>query len=128
MEVNITLLHQQSFYQGKSTSFGITTKYNEEYRHDAEKRDFVACGSAAGVAAAFGSPSKISFFKVKFEGNYQEVEFHEIEICFFHEIKIMIMRSKLDLIVRSNLFNNIDQEVDTLIMRSKFQKALCRFT
>jgi chloride channel 7 len=59
MEVNITLLHQQSFYQGKSTSFGITTKYNEEYRHDAEKRDFVACGSAAGVAAAFGSPSKI---------------------------------------------------------------------
>jgi hypothetical protein len=50
------------FYQGKSTSFGITTKYNEEYRHDAEKRDFVACGSAAGVAAAFGSPSKISFF------------------------------------------------------------------
>jgi hypothetical protein len=44
--------------QGKSTSFGITTKFYEEYRHDAEKRDFVACGSAAGVAAAFGSPSK----------------------------------------------------------------------
>jgi hypothetical protein len=34
------------------------------------------------------------------------------------------MRSKLCLFMRSNLSNNIDQEVDTSIMRSKFQKAL----
>ncbi len=30
------------------------------------------------------------------------------------------MRSKLCLFMRSNLSNNIDQEVDTSIMRSKF--------
>ncbi len=30
------------------------------------------------------------------------------------------MRSKFNLFMRSNLSNNIDQEVDTSIMRSKF--------
>jgi hypothetical protein len=49
-------------------------------------------------------------------GNDHEVEFHEIEIT--------IMRSKLRLFMRSNLSNNIDQEVDTLIMRSKPKQAL----
>jgi hypothetical protein len=49
-------------------------------------------------------------------GNDHEVEFHEIKIQLFQEIKFLIMRS--------NLSNNIDQEVNTLIMRSKFQKAL----
>jgi hypothetical protein len=34
------------------------------------------------------------------------------------------MRSKLCLFMRSNLSNNIDQEVDTLIMRSKPKQAL----
>jgi hypothetical protein len=57
-------------------------------------------------------------------GNDQEVEFHEIKIRFFHEIEITIMRLKLDLIMRSNLLNNIDQEVYTSIMRSKPNKAL----
>ncbi len=49
-------------------------------------------------------------------GNDHEVEFHEIKIAIFHEIEITIMRS--------NLSNNIDQEVDTLIMRSKPKLAL----
>ncbi len=52
-------------------------------------------------------------------GNDHEVEFNEIEIQLFHEIKFLIMRSKLGLFMRSNLSNNIDQEVDTSIMRSK---------
>ncbi len=42
--------------QGKATSLPITTKYNKSYRNDKEKRDFVACGAAAGVSAAFGAP------------------------------------------------------------------------
>ncbi len=46
----------------------------------------------------------------------QEVEFHQIKIQLFQEIEFSIMRL--------NLSNNIDQEVDTLIMRSKFQEAL----
>jgi hypothetical protein len=45
-------------------------------------------------------------------GNDHEVEFHEIEI--------MIMRSKLCLFVRSNF----DQEVDTSIIRSKLPNNL----
>ncbi len=54
-------------------------------------------------------------------GNDHEVEFHEIEIQLFHEIQFSIMRSKFNLFMRSNLSNNIDQEVDTLIMRSNFR-------
>jgi hypothetical protein len=57
-------------------------------------------------------------------GNDHEVEFHEIKIQLFQEIKFSIMRSNFNLFMRSNLSNKINQEVDTSIMRSKFQKAL----
>ena len=57
-------------------------------------------------------------------GNDHEVEFHEIKIAIFHEIKITIMRSKLCLFMRLNLSNNINQEVNTLIMRLKLEIML----
>jgi hypothetical protein len=52
----------------------------------------------------------------------QEVKFHEIEIQLFRAIEFLIMRSKFNLFMRSNLPNKINQEVDTSIMRSKLKK------
>jgi hypothetical protein len=67
----------------------------------------------------------LALYEKLFElGNDHDVEFHEIKIQLLQEIEFLIMRSKLCLFMRSNLSNNIDQEVDTSIMRSKFQKTL----
>ncbi len=59
------------------------------------------------------------YHKIIIPGNDHEVEFHEIEIQLFQEVEFLIMRSKFNLFMRSNLSNNIDQEVDTSIMRLK---------
>lgn len=47
-----------SVSQGKTSWGAVDTSFSKfsDFRNDREKRDFVACGTAAGICSAFGSP------------------------------------------------------------------------
>lgn len=77
-----------SISQGKTTSSWFdTSQFSGDFRNDREKRDFVACGAAAGVCSAFGSPIGGVLFSLEEASSYFSTK---LTWCVFVDFPVML--------------------------------------
>jgi chloride channel 7 len=98
--------------QGKSTTMGLNSKFKifKEFRNDREKRDFISCGAAAGVACAFGAPIGGVLFTLEEGSSFWNLGltwrtfFCAMTSVFFYNVIYIAVRTSGDLLGDSDMF------------------------
>ncbi|VDM30491.1 unnamed protein product [Hydatigera taeniaeformis] len=96
--VHIGSVIAAGFSQGRVRCFGLSSRCFRRFRRDAEKRDFVSAGAAAGVAAAFGAPVGGLLFTLE-EGAsfiFQRLTWNTLLASIFSMFTLVFSRSLID--------------------------------